>query len=178
MDKVIKAFFLLLPKGFIWQNMGQKYKAMIECFLEPLSKLAKYQNDIVKEISPYTSNDSVDEWLFTFGIKSTNTKELNKKLISLYASATGGQSINYFREILKKYYPSLEVKQNIETDTIEIKGEVATLTELLMIKDFLDKITPAYIFLFYNMEVLENYGQYANCLLAECGVSECGYNNN
>ena len=170
----LKIFKMLLPKGSLW-NYGQKLNIFLECISNQIEYLRKYQNDIIKESSPFTSEDTIFDWISTYNLVSSNDVLTDKKLVRLYALSFGGQNIEYFKRTIQKEYPSIEIKLLDDKTTIVVLGEILSKVEYNMFVDYTEKIFPAYCLISYNVQVLENFGQYCECGVAECGVAISGY---
>ena len=170
----LKLLKMLLPKGSLWQSFGNNFNAFLDSIAIQFQSLRKYQDDIIKESSPFTAYDTLPEWLKAYNLTKSGNTEINLKLIRLYASAYGGQSIGYFNEIIKKEYPKINVALLADDTTINVTGSIFTLEERLIFIDFCEKIFPAYCLFNFNIDVLEDYGQYGVCGILECGVGQTG----
>ena len=170
----IKIFKMLLPKGILWR-FGDSVNAFFEALVNRITEVRNYQDEIVKESSPFTAVLTITDWMKTYSIISSNDPLIDSKMIKLYASSFGGQSMAYFEKIIEAEYPDIKIKLLNDKTTISIVGAIYTRVESIMFQDFCEKLFPAYTLLEFNVLVKENFGQYGECGVAQCGVSECGY---
>jgi len=170
----IKIFKMLLPKGILWK-FGDSINAFFEAIVNRLSEIRNYQDKIVKESSPLTAIDTINDWMKTYSIISSNDPLIDSKMIKLYASSFGGQSMKYFERIIEAEYRNIKIKLLSDKTTISIVGTIYTRVESLMFQDFCEKLFPAYTLLDFNVSVKESFGQYGECGVAQCGVTQCGH---
>lgn len=169
----LKIFKVLLPKGILWR-FGNSINAFFEAIVNRLSEIRDYQDSIIKESTPFRATLTIDEWMKTYGIISSNDPVIDSKMIKLYASSFGGQSMEYFERVIKAEYPNIKIQLLTDKTTITIVGSIYTRIESLMFQDYCEKLLPAYALLDFNITVKENFGQYGVCGVAQSGVARCG----
>lgn len=171
-DFFYKLFISLLPIGILWQ-FGINMRKVINILANETAKLKEYIYDIAKESIPYTADDTIEEWLKQYGLKSTGDQNANRKLICINANAVGGSSIYYLKNILAKVYPDISISFNDIKTRVTLEGDLYTKIEYDDLIDFVEKKFPAYVVIVYFIDVKEDYGQYSECNNAICGVSVC-----
>jgi len=78
-----ETFMALLPKGKLWDGIGEKFRALALVFGREFQRVNDRANDAMLETDPRTADETLDEWETIYELDGTGTiEERQAKLVS------------------------------------------------------------------------------------------------